>query len=248
MHTTPENCATIDIGDANNPEHIMCHQCRLIKPVKDFKRRATQAQALAWGYSGRVRLEYVGKSCTSCYIPPKPLSQLTPLQIKQRISGGNHVGSEGLAKMVLENRIKRGKDGIRKGVKNRVRKDAQLSWSPLLIAVKETNRRYTRQLSDIRAKEDCKSRSSLSHRIAYTTRIVAIARAITGEIKANISQGVAKPEGVNRWQDMMTTTQKEQIKQDFEAIPPEQRRTMRQAAILTIVEIPSTTHQGEVNE
>ena len=234
MHTPPENCAIIDLGDANNPDHIMCPSCMLIKPVKDFKREATKAQALAWGYSGRVRLEYIGKSCKSCYTAPKHLSQLTPLQIKQRISSGNYEGSEGRAKAILENRITRGKDGIRKGVKKRVRKDSQVSWNPLLIAVKETSRRYTRQLSDIRNREDLQSRSSsFEQRIAYTTFILTVARAVTGEINAEIDKGVAKPESIKRWQDLIGADERTLIQQYFDAIPPEQRATMRSTAILS---------------
>lgn len=244
LHTTPENCAIIDLGDGNNPDHIMCHQCRMIKPVKDFKRVATKAQALAWGYSGRVALEYVGKSCKSCYTPPKHLSQLTPLQIKQRISSGNHIGSEGLAKVVLENRIKKGKDAIRAGIKKRLRKDSQVSWNPLLIAVKETSRRFTRQISDIKAKGDNDgkgitpsnntSRSSpFSQRLAYTTLILDIARGVTDEIKAEINKGVAKPEAIKRWQDMIDEDERSLIQQYFDAIPPEQRKNMRPTAILS---------------
>ena len=237
LHTTPDNCATIDIGDVNNPEHIMCHQCRLIKPSSDFKRKATRAQALAWGYSGRVRLEYVGKSCKSCYTPPKPLSQLTPLQIKHRLSAGNHEGSEGRAKAILENRIKRGKQGIAQGVKNREGRLTQESWNPLLIAVKEASRRFARQLADIKAKDSLRERSSPSSphamRMAYTRLILDTARLKAKDMQHHIKQRFKKPESIKRWQDLITDVERTNIQAHFNAIPPEEAKHMKQAAVLS---------------
>lgn len=255
MDIPPETRAVIDLGDANNPERIMCPTCRVIKPTADFNRRATVAQAKAWGYSARVRLEYVGKSCNSCNKPPKPLSKLTPKQIKQRISSGNHEGSEGRAKSILENRIARGKAGIAQGVKNRSEKHAKESWNTVLTALKLASKRYTRQISDIKAKVDTPqafvrprhypplptphpSRSSSAllasphARIAYTTLILATARAKIKQIKEHIANGQKKPDSITRWQDLITEQEREKIKQHFDAIPPEQRATMRQSAVL----------------
>lgn len=255
MDIPPETCAVIDLGDADNPRHIMCPTCRVIKPTADFNRRATVAQAKAWGYSARVRLEYVGKSCNSCNKPPKPLSKLTPMQIKQRISSGNHEGSEGRAKAILENRIARGKAGIAQGVKNRAEKIAAESWSTVLTALTLATRRYIRQVCDIKAKTDTPqafvrprhypplptphpSRSSSTllasphARIAYTTLILATARAKAKQIKEHITNGQKKPDSITRWQDLITDKEKEKIQRLFEDIPLEQRATMRQSAVL----------------
>ena len=238
-----ETCAVIDLGDVKNPRHIMCPTCREIKEVRHFSRTATRAQAKAWGYSARVRLEYVGKSCNVCNKPPKPLSKLTPMQIKQRISSGNHEGSMGRAQSILENRIARGKAGIAQGVKNRSEKLAKESWSTVLTALTLATRRYTRQVCDIKAKQAKQttphpSRSSATllasphARIAYTTLILATARAKIKQIKEHIANGQKKPDTIVRWQDLITEQEREKIQRLFEAIPPEQRATMRQSAIL----------------
>jgi len=240
MDIPPKNGVFIDLGDANNPERIMCHRCRMIKPAADFKRRATRAQALAWGFSGQVRLEYESKSCKACYKPPKPLSKLTPLQIKQRLSTGNHEGSEGRAKAILETKLARGRAAVAQSVKNREKRYAKESWSQPLTALKLTSKRYTRQISDIKAKQakqtkqtTPQSRSSFTERIAYTTLILATARAKIKQIKEHIANGQKKPDSITRWQDLITDKEKEKIQRHFDAIPPEQRAAMRQSAVLS---------------
>jgi hypothetical protein len=250
MDIPPKNGVFIDLGDANNPERIMCHRCRMIKPAADFKRRATRAQALAWGFSGQVRLEYESKSCKACYKPPKPLSKLTPLQIKQRLSTGNHDGSEGRAKAILETKLARSRAAVAQSVKNREKRHAEESWRQPLTALKLTSKRYTRQISDIKAKQakqtkqtSPQSRSSLTltepnttpltERIAYTTLILATARAKIKQIKEHIANGQKKPDSITRWQDLITDKEKEKIHRHFDAIPPEQRAAMRQSAVLS---------------
>lgn len=228
MLDTPENCAIIDLGDPNNPDHIICPRCLCLKEAKHFMRRATKEQALAWGYSGRIRLEYVGKSCKTCHKPPKPLSQLTPLQIKQRISSGNHVGSEGRAKVILQNRIARGKAGIVQGITNRMQKIAAQQWAGILEDAGDTVKRFSNQVGQL------KFNASHPLRIAYTKRILDIARLHEKSIQYKIKNGERKPEHITTWQHLMSEKEKAHITADFNAIPPEVRARMTHRSVLNV--------------
>jgi hypothetical protein len=228
MPDTPETCAVVDLGAHDNPDHIMCPTCGVIKEVKHFRRKATLAQAKAWGYSGRVTLEYVGKSCKSCNKPPKPLSKLTPLQIKQRISSGNHTGSMGQAQRILENRIARGKEGILNGVLTRMQKQASISWANVLEDVDTAIKRSTRQAAQQ------KSRSSHPLRIEYANLIADTARVYKKEIQRRIKAGEAKPDNILVWQQLMSEKDKRKITEHFNAIPPLVRARMRHDAILQV--------------
>lgn len=52
------------------PSHACCSECGNIKPIEDFKRKATKEQAFVWGWDkqrDRKDRTYTGKSCNDCY-------------------------------------------------------------------------------------------------------------------------------------------------------------------------------------
>lgn len=66
-----------------------CKRCDAIKPLKEFTRFLTGAEARAQGYAGNYRVKVVGNVCKDCRPRRKPLSKLRAGEIRQRIDSGD---------------------------------------------------------------------------------------------------------------------------------------------------------------
>lgn len=249
---TPETYAVIDLGSVDLPDHICCPRCRRILPTKDFVRRATKAQALSRGYAGNYLLRYVGKNCLDCQPQPKALHQLTPLQLKQRLSSGNYTGSTARAEEMLKKRKERQLEGIRSATLIRMRKLAKKEWAEMLTDVCEAVERYKQQARTLAAHTLASSsssaltaphssRSSPSRR-AYTALILEIAMKYRPIIKQYIRDGKRPTASTRGWQDLLTQEERRNVQAHFDAIPPEEARKMRHTAVLNLTQYSDYVH------
>lgn len=65
-----------------------CALCDSIKPIREFMRTLTPAQARARGYSGMRPVEIESTMCKDCQPKPRPISKLSAGEIRQRVSQG----------------------------------------------------------------------------------------------------------------------------------------------------------------
>lgn len=255
LQPTPETCAIVELGRYDSPDHVLCAQCRQIKPVHSFIRRATKTQAISWGYEGNYLLKYVSSTCLSCKPQPKPLHQLPTLQIKQRLSTGNYTGSTARAEEILTKKKERGVEGIRNGIKKRMKNTAAEKWKDITEELTKHITLFRQQLNTMEKNEtDAKSRSSLStsfkpnpsrrspQRMAYTKLILDTALATRNIIKNKIAYGEKPSPTTTRWQHLLTDEQRQNIQAHYDAIPPEEARKMRHTAVLNLTEYSDYIH------
>ena len=70
----------------DKPDSAYCSGCNTIKPIADFKRRATLSQSRNWTKNPNLKraLEYDGKLCNACHQRRKP-SDLSPEELRKRM-------------------------------------------------------------------------------------------------------------------------------------------------------------------
>ena len=70
----------------DKPDGAYCSGCHTLKPIADFKRRATLSQARAWLKKKHLKQthEYIGKLCNGCQKRRKP-SDLSPEELRKRL-------------------------------------------------------------------------------------------------------------------------------------------------------------------
>ena len=65
-----------------------CSTCNTIKPIAEFMRTLTHAQAKARGYSGMRRVQIESSQCKACQRKPRPPSALPAGEIQHRVGIG----------------------------------------------------------------------------------------------------------------------------------------------------------------
>lgn len=76
------------LSDAPGTKAALCVACKQIKPLAEFKRYLSRAQARARGYSGNARVEIESSMCKGCQPRTKGLGELTTKEIHNRVSFG----------------------------------------------------------------------------------------------------------------------------------------------------------------
>lgn len=77
------------LAPAPGTKAAMCAVCKQIKPLAEFKRDLSRAQARARGYSGNASVEIESSMCKLCQPRAKPLRELTAKEIHNRVSAGD---------------------------------------------------------------------------------------------------------------------------------------------------------------
>ena len=66
--------------------HKTCKKCSESKPLADFKRRLTRAQALARGYKGERLVTIESSMCKPCQPRKRKLTELTAKELQNRVA------------------------------------------------------------------------------------------------------------------------------------------------------------------
>lgn len=242
----PENCAIVDLGGFDSPDHALCARCRAIKPIANFMRRATKNQALSWGYEGNYLLRYPSSTCLDCKPQPKPLHKLTQKIIRNHISSGNHFGSTASAEATLIKKKERQIEGIRSGKLTLKKKKAKSAWKPILGTLAENAITFARHHATI-SKGKSRSSPSQAH-ITYSKLIVDTAYAIRKIIRSKLTYGEAPSPTTTRWQDLLTDEERTNIQTHFDAIPTEESKRMRHTAVLNLTKYSDYVHYAPNKE
>jgi len=135
---------TIDVSAL--PAAAMCTVCKAIKPLAEFKAKATKAQSKAWGFAGNVTLEYEASRCKSCQPKKKPLEKLRRDELLAKAKAGE------LSDFIVDSEIKRreasraskGRDAITKRWGQVYRESWDVMLKPLLAEIKLVRRQLNR--------------------------------------------------------------------------------------------------------
>ena len=130
--------------------HGLCPKCKLVKPMKSFRKLATPSQMRAWGKEGAVRMTLVSNYCKECRPKPRPLSKLSPAQIKERIISGETIYKDpAKAEKILANRIERSKAAMVRSGKERQYNKKRGRWAGIVEEISTTHKRFDLRLRNL---------------------------------------------------------------------------------------------------
>lgn len=136
---------TIDVDSL--PAAAMCTVCKAIKPLAEFKAKATKAQSKAWGFAGNVTLEYDASRCKTCQPKKKTIDKLRRDELLAKVKSGEL--SQYIVDREIEkreaSRANKGRDAITKRWGQIYRESWDAMLEPLgkeIAAVKDQLRKH----------------------------------------------------------------------------------------------------------
>jgi len=203
--------------------------------MKSFRKLATPSQMRAWGKEGAVRMTLVSKYCKECRPKPRPLSKLSPAEIKQRIVSGETIYKDpAKAEKILANRIERSTNALVRSGKERQFDIKRERWAAIVEEVSTRHRLFDLRLRNLirRAtpvelghQPSCGDFLHNPH-IAYTTACVdALTR-----IKLLLKPVPITPPPPS-WQHLLTPEESTTIQSLYNVLP---KKGLRESARLNI--------------
>jgi len=131
---------------------------------------------------------------------------------------------------MVKQRIKDGKDGIRKGINRRMEKTKRSAWQPLWdkVVALRANAKY--RLINLKKS----SRPQHVTVITYAEGVLFLLRRTAETILHNRRWANPLPEEIKAWTDLVTKEDAEHLHTLLSAIPPEERVRMRHTSILSL--------------
>ena len=134
----------------SDTQHGLCPKCNTVKPLKSFKKLATPSQMRAWGKEGNVRMTLTMTHCKECRPKPRPLSKLSPAEIKERIISGEIIYKDpAKAEKILQNRIERSTNALVRSGKERQFDIKRERWAGIVEEVSTTHKRFDLRLRNL---------------------------------------------------------------------------------------------------
>jgi hypothetical protein len=104
----------------------------------------------AWGKEGNVRMTLTMTHCKECRPKPRPLSKLSPAEIKERIISGEIIYKDpAKAEKILANRIERSTNALIRSGKERQYDKKRERWAGLVEEVSTTHKRFDLRLRNL---------------------------------------------------------------------------------------------------
>ena len=214
--------------------HGLCPKCKLVKPMKSFRKLATPSQMRAWGKEGAVRMTLVSKYCKECRPKPVPLSKLSPAKIKERIASGEIIYKDlAKAQKILANRIERSKAAmVRSGTEHQLNKK-RARWQPIVEEVSTTHRLFDLRLRNLirRSATEGNAHHALEGDHSYTTACVDALKRIKLLLKS--TQLLLTPPPPS-WQHLLSTEEITTIQSLYNVLP---KKGLRDSARLNIAKL-----------
>lgn len=137
----------------SDTQHGLCPKCKLVKPLKSFKKLATPSQMRSWGKEGNVRMTLTMTNCKECRPKPRPLSKLSPAEIKERIVSGETIYKDpAKGEQILANRIERSKAAMVRSGKERQYDKKRVRWAGIVEEVSTTHRLFDLRVRNLRTR------------------------------------------------------------------------------------------------
>lgn len=213
------------LGNTLFPTHALCPACNEIKPIKQFKTKSTNAQAISWGYKRAI--EITTEKCVKCRAPRKKIKDMTLKEIHNKIMTGDIKGGA-YGNMIKEDREADGRRRKREGVINRwkgIRFDA---WTVLIEQAEKEYARIRKQLH-IKTNEDADSYAQLLNFLKeYNATIKQVKTFLTQRRKQGTEtamKGVA-------WTYYINKGVKEKLIKLWQEIPPDHKAHLTPPTVL----------------
>lgn len=176
----------------------LCPACGSVKPLKDFQRAMTPAEAKYRGYSGQRQVIIETEKCGACRLPRrrKPES-FTTAELQRKARAGEI--PQLLADNIAQQRTIEARENQRAAVKRRWDKAVVAQWQVLVDDINA-------ELHDVRQQQRYARTKPKTHTkvLAYAKGYCDLLTKLRAELKIALRKGTKKPEH-ERWQDYLTT-------------------------------------------
>ena len=196
-----------------------CSACNTIKPIAEFMRTLTHAQAKARGYSGMRRVEIESKLCKDCQPKPRPVSALPAGEIKHRVGIGaldpitaNHVLNKRRARAALKRKV----FGAQQ---------AQKKWDADLKAVLKPMSAHIESVDNWIRYQNKKGIAPDAPSVVFMVGYLALLRRQREHIKYDHLMH-PKPVTQTAWQQFTPFEERLELWKKWDEMPPDERRLM----------------------
>jgi len=223
----------------SDTQHGLCPKCKEVKPLKSFKKLATPSQMRAWGKEGNVRMTLTMTHCKECRPKPRPLSKLSPAEIKQRIASGETIYKDpAKGEKILANRIERSKAAMVRSGKEHQYNKKRARWVNMRLEVATLHRLFDLRLRNIKNRfpvtrlghhsPPTDFATSCRQLIAYTQACVDALTRIKDLLKSKDLQLTPPPPS---WQHLLNEEEATTIQSLWDVLP---KNGLRESARLNI--------------
>jgi hypothetical protein len=189
----------------------MCTACRKIKPLKEFRRYLTPAEARYRGYSGNRRIEIESEKCGACRLPrrSKPEEFTTPELMDKAAKG---YISPVTANAIAADRQRRATSAMRTGANNRWSAVRIKQWDALIDAINA-------ELHDVRQQAKyAREKGDRPKVVTFASDYAKILVRVRADFKLERRRTSRSPEH-DRWQSYVTPRERNIIAALWNDIP-----------------------------
>ena len=217
------------LGNPNNPSHALCPSCNTVKPIKHFKTKSTNAQAISWGYKRAI--EITSDKCEQCRRPKKKISELSLKEIQNRIATGDIKGGA-YGQMLKEDRYAEGIRKKREGVIKRWKDIRETAWDSLLRSSDKEHNRIRKAKSLLNQSTQDKPNGNTELMAFFTTYQTAL-NVVRSLFILEKKRGLRTPNKDKPWTYYVPKNTKDKLKELWSACPYESRLNMTHPAVIS---------------
>lgn len=210
------------LGNALFPTHALCPKCNEVKPIKQFKTKSTNAQAIAWGYKRAI--EITTEHCSKCRRPKKKIADLTLKELHNKIASGDIAGGV-YGQMLKEDKRAEGIRKKKEGVINRWKKIRAEMWSELLTGA-------TAEYDRIRKQHNLKEGGQHPELHTFLTQYLSAIKLVRSVFIEERKLGRRSPAKNQDWVGYMSKSKKEKLIKLWTACPQETKINLYEPTIL----------------
>jgi hypothetical protein len=206
----------------------MCATCKSIKPLAEFKRRLSRAQARARGYSGSVILEIESSMCKTCQPRTKGLTELTAKEINNRVVAGDLYVR--IANAELEKRKTKATINRQMAAKKAWTTAKTAPWAEVMAGLRKELASTQQQEKHVKTVwPDLDLTFFLEYKLVLTQ---------TRERIKFVWKGKGLPPQHMQWENYIEWEERLRIKRLWEAMPSEYRKRARLPSLATFIPPP----------
>jgi hypothetical protein len=194
-----------------------CSRCNTIKPIAEFKRYLTNAEALSRGYAANYKVEVESSVCKACRPKPRPINKLRAGELRQRVASGDIDAVT--AAHVLNKRNARAKLAR----KMYGAKQAQKKWDADLKALLKPMSAHITSVDNWLRYQTKKGVAPDAPSVVFMVGYLALLRRQREHIKYDQLMS-PKPVTQTAWQQFTPFEERLELWKKWDALPPDERQ------------------------
>jgi hypothetical protein len=211
------------LSPAPGTHAAMCATCKSIKPLAEFKRHLSRAQARARGYAGNVPVEIESSMCKDCQPRTRGLRELTAKEIHNRVNSGDLYAR--IANAELEKRKIKATINRQMATSAAWRTAKTAPWTGIMAALRT-------ELSAIQQQEKHVKNAWPDLDLTFFLEYKLVLSQLRERMKF-MWQGKGLPPEHMQWEDYIGWEERLRIKQLWEDLPHEYRKRARLPRLAT---------------